>query len=804
MKTQKNFTRILTAIAVWISLVAYAEAQTTSRLSTIIIARGEKAYLEVAVLGTQADEPPEIPLVKGVLVQPSGYGAQTRMVSGRKVEYVYEYLVTSYEVGKYKVPPIEVMVGGTGNITEAIEFAVFDPDELKWSSVESGGRTIRYASSFRTLNKKPFENETIPIEIKAFVPEEIFVEDWGIPAFERDGLTAWRFQPTPRLNRINLLAGRYISVSYPSTITPTRTGKIAIGPAKIRLMTREVIMDPSPSQVNRELYLDVPKLELESIPLPEGAPEGFQNAVGNFRVNASAAVTEVQEGDPISVDLMVTGSGNLDTLKPPTLADPEGWKTYGATTDQRGEERRELAGTVIFHQSIRPLEFKSEIPPFRLVYFDPQDGAYKSLSTRAIALQMTPSILSARPASGPVQSMTVPFERMTDILGVLSPAQLSVPATSTIPYWLGHLVAGFIALSLIGKALWMRYSPRLRKNANQQARLREFREMAANPSSNDIEFLKSAGAYVEHWLGGTSSPEIKAILTERDAVCFRSEKPKSALDPKRRGEILNLLRHAAMAFIIAVLSLGASARAADTFTAAMEAYDAAKYDDAIKLWLDSASYDQLSADALYNIGNACYRSGSPGHAALYYRRAILRASSHQEAQQNLRFIEQKHGAITVQRPDYQYALTKFPLATWKAVCWIGVWLCGLALLVFPATKQGAHLRGVAGVTMVFAPLLVSIGLIGWHYFPDDSKFAPLAKQAVIIGEKVTLHVDAARTAPEVIDAPPGSLCEIIRESGSWSYVAFASKTRGWVPTESLEKIIPPAAPIAPKSDGKTA
>lgn len=111
--------------------------------------------------------------------------------------------------------------------------------------------------------------------------------------------------------------------------------------------------------------------------------------------------------------------------------------------------------------------------------------------------------------------------------------------------------------------------------------------------------------------------------------------------------------------------------------------------------------------------------------------------------------------------------------------------------------------------MVFAPLLVSIGLIGWHFFPDDSKFAPLAKQAVIIGEKVTLHVDAARTAPEVIDAPPGSLCEIIRESGSWSYVAFASKTHGWVPTESLEKIIPPAAPIPPKfrkpkSDGKTA
>jgi hypothetical protein len=69
---------------------------------------------------------------------------------------------------------------------------------------------------------------------------------------------------------------------------------------------------------------------------------------------------------------------------------------------------------------------------------------------------------------------------------------------------------------------------------------------------------------------------------------------------------------------------------------------------------------------------------------------------------------------------------------------------------------------------------------------------------VVTGEKVALHADAARTAPEVIDAPPGSLCEIIAESGRWVYVAFATKTRGWVPIESIEKIIPNKTPEPPK------
>ncbi len=55
-----------------------------------------------------------------------------------------------------------------------------------------------------------------------------------------------------------------------------------------------------------------------------------------------------------------------------------------------------LSGSVVFHQSIRPLEMKSEIPPFRLVYFDPKEDAYKTLTTEPIALQMSPNTSAER------------------------------------------------------------------------------------------------------------------------------------------------------------------------------------------------------------------------------------------------------------------------------------------------------------------------------------------------------------------------------------------------------------------------
>jgi tetratricopeptide (TPR) repeat protein len=810
MNTLKHSIRAFRVLAAWILLSAPAHGQTTCRLSTSFLARGEQALLEISVAGGLPNEIPTPPKIKNIAIQASGRGPQTRILPGRRLEYVFDYIVSGYETGKYAIPPVEVVVDGGKVLTEPLDFVIFNPDELQWSEVEACGKTIRYASSFRVLNDKPFENETTTTEIKVFVPEEMIIEDWGIPDFERDGVAAWRFQPSPMRSRINLLGMRYVSVAYPSTITPTRSGKVAIGPAKIRLMTREIIMDPFPRQVSAEVYLQVPKLEIESIPLPEGAPAGFENAVGSFRLNASTTVTEVQEGDPISVDLIVSGSGNLDTLRPPQLDNPAGWKIYGTTTEQRGDERRQLSGNVVFHQSIRPLEMKSEIPPFRLAYFDPKDETYKTLTSEPIALKMRPNTSAGANPAASVQALPIPFERMTDILAVLRPAQLTVPAARAIPGWLGHAGGALLALVLIAKALWMRYAPRLRKNPARDARMRELREIAKTPPADDKRFLKSAGAFIERHHGENPNPEIQAILAERDAVCFLADKPKAALDPNRRNQILKLLRQAALAFaFIAALGFGQPARAQDTTTLALEAYESAKYDDAVKLWLSAGNYEQLSADTLYNIGNACYRSGSPGHAALYYRRALARDSSHQEARQNLRFIERKHGAIVVYRPEYQYALAKFPISFWQAACWSGLWLCGLALLVFPATRPGARLRVAAVGALVLAPLLVSVGALGWRYFPNDAEFAPLAKQAVIIAEKTALHTDAARTAPEVIDAPPGSLCEIITESGRWLYVAFASKTRGWVPVEAIEKVVPEKAPEPPKfrkpkADGKSA
>jgi predicted small lipoprotein YifL len=810
MSGTRHFNALTVLLTAWLLISAHAGAEAISRLSSRFLARGEQALLEIAVTGVQPTAFPIIPEVPGVEIRLLGQGAKPKQIPGRRLEYVFEYRVSSYDTGIHVLPAFEVTAGSMKSRTEPLEFTIFNPDDLQWSDAVVGGIRFRYASAFRVMNQRLYEGETTPVEIKIFVPRDLFVDDWGIPDFQRDGVTSWRFQPSSWRGQINLLGMPYQSVAYPSTLTPMRPGKVGIGPATVRLVTTQVVMDGFNRRVYQEVNLAVPKLEIETTPLPEGAPQGFENAIGSFNLKTDTAITDVQEGDPIPVDIHVTGSGNLDTLRPPKPVDASGWKVYEATMDQRGDERRELSGTTVFHQFMRPLGLKSAVPSFRLVYFDPKDKTYKTLTTEPIPLKMTPSIAPKADTLTPPQAVMEPVERMTDILGIIHPADLTIRGASRLSGWTGHIIGGLLALGLIAKALWMRHGHKFRKDPAREAWMSELREIECMRDGDDAGFLMSAGRFIERWLGGNPSPDVRTVLAERDSVCFRQDRgDRPVLEPKRREAILKMLRKAAMLWLVtAVLGTG-QARAGDIAAQATAAYDSARYDEAIGLWLKAGRYEELAPDTLFNIGNACYRAGSPGHAALYYRRALARDPGHQESRQNLRFIERKHGSITVHRPEYRYAIAKLPLSTWKGMLWAGVWFCTLAALVFPATRPGARIRMAAVVVWVIGPLLAACGALGWLYFPNDAEFAAVERQAVIVGEKAILHSDAARTSPEVIDAPPGSLCEVIRESGRWAYVAFATKTRGWVPMENIERIVPAAPPIPPtirkpKADGKSA
>jgi tetratricopeptide (TPR) repeat protein len=777
-----------------------------SQISSGFVAKGEQCLFEIRVDGQEPDEMPRLPEVKGLSIEPIGYGTP-QMFPGRRIESSFRYIVSSYAVGVHEIPAVEVVVNGVKMKTAPVRLEVFDPSELKWAEVTSEPAefqdVLKYASIIRIPDRKFYENQAFESEIKIYIPLDVArsVADWGVPEFERKGLAVWRYEPSDPPGKVNLLGQEYVSLAYKTTMTAISPGDLEIGPATVRLIYVKMVFDRRTERMQMQATLDVPKLGLSVAPLPEGAPEGFDNAVGKFTIGTAIKDTKVTEGEPLSVDVTVSGNGNLDNLRSPSLVDPDGWKVYDATPNQRGEERRDLDGTVVFSQFIRPLEMKKGIPPFRLVYFDPESEKYETVMTAFIPLEMTPAIGGRNfESSGSPQSLQVPVERMSDILSMINTDRLVAESGRYIPQWLLHVLAAVIALSLIARALWMRYAHLLEKDETKQKLKKDFAGLSKVASGDDLDFLRAAGGFAERWQLIDKDPEILSIVEERDRLCFRQGKADASVPKSRRDQILRSLRRAALGlFLFAFAGISTpSASAQDIAGKAKEAYDSAKFEEAAGLWLKAGPYEDLTADTLYNIGNASYRMGAPGQAALYYRRALARDKGHGEARQNLRFIERKFGSITIERPSYQYVIARVPLAAWRGTLWAGAWMLVIGLLVFPASRAGSGWRVAGVVGFVLGPLLMSLGGLGWRYFPDDADFAPLERQAVVVGEKVVLHTDAARTSPEVIDAPPGSVAEVLQRSGEWAYVGFATKTRGWVQIGSIEMVIPKEKPEPPK------
>ncbi|PAW75293.1 MAG: hypothetical protein B9S38_01930 [Verrucomicrobiia bacterium Tous-C4TDCM] len=774
---------------------AGAAAMVEAVMSSRFLVRGESGTLELLLPGeVEPDEMPATPVVEGLVIKQGAFRIQQRQGPSRRTEYYIPFTISSYEIGTYVIPSIELTFGGVPQRTAPVEVRIIDEKKLNLSSTTVGNLKITYFAAFHAMKDKPFVGEKQPVELKIYFPDDIYVIDWGIPEFERDGLSAWRFQPQPRLDRAPLLGRGFVAVSYPSTVSTNRPGISTLGPANLRLQLRMISVDNFGGAYAQPLNITIPAIQFDSKPLPPGEPEGFENAIGSFELSVQAGETQIREGDPITLEMTVRGAGNLDALNPPQLLDAEGWKVYDASPAERGEERRELAGEVTFRQFMRPLRPQRAIPPFRLTYFDPVREVYDTLLSDAIPLNVLPSTLPGASPSPP-QVLPMPLEEMTDILGVVNSGATLLAARKNLPSWIWQVIPALVAAGLIIRIAAQKLAPRMRKDPELINREREWKEVERAPNQSG-PFYRSAGHFIERWLGDRQDPLIAEVLAKRDQVCFRQESAEAKIDRSERQRVLRQLRRIALPLLLAFAALTADRASAAEDPAAL--FNEGRYDDAAKAWLDSGPFEQLSPDTLFNIGNAAYRLGSPGEAALYYRRALERDSAHPEARQNLRFLERKFGSITVKRPDYQHQLARVPLSFWQGLVWASAWILAIGLLAFPATRPGAGVRIAAIAGFVTAPLLALGGLLAWRHYPDDARFAPAREQVVIVADSSEVRTDAARTAPKVIDAPAGSLCRILARSGEWAYVAFTNESRGWVPLVDIQPILPETTPQPPK------
>src|SRR4051812_5099259 len=105
-----------------------------------------------------------------------------------------------------------------------------------------------------------------------------------------------------------------------------------------------------------------------------------------------------------------------------------------------------------------------------------------------------------------------------------------------------------------------------------------------------------------------------------------------------------MLRNSSSLGAVLTLILLAMTANAATFEEANQLYEKGKFEHARAAYETVAASGGRTANLFFNLGNAEYRLGHAGRAALDYERALALDPAHPEARMNLNLVREQSGA----------------------------------------------------------------------------------------------------------------------------------------------------------------
>lgn len=264
-------------------------------------------------------------------------------------------------------------------------------------------------------NRNVVRNQQVNIEYQLFYREGMqlrqsrLADSWDAEGFWREELDVER-RPIPKTVVENGL--RYNTITLKRVaVFPTRVGELTVDPLKIEVeaYVPSRSADPfdqffsfRPRYEPVEVASRSVKINVES--LPGQAPEDFLGAVGSFRVEASVDRADVEVGEPIEVELTISGTGNMATIEPPQFEPPGVFEQYDPQVKtQINRSGRQIRGTKTLTYVLVPRSNGVfQIPQVTLSFFNPARGQYESLNPRPTTVRVTgdPMVSPATLTSG--------------------------------------------------------------------------------------------------------------------------------------------------------------------------------------------------------------------------------------------------------------------------------------------------------------------------------------------------------------------------------------------------------------------
>ena len=427
------------------TLRSFAEVQVEASLNPLSFSQDRAARLTITITGTSRTADIILPEIDNIQLHNQGTSSQISMVNGDFSSSVsHNYIVQANKPGKYTIPSLKVTAGGEIFTTQPIRFEVTQGGQQQGAYSTP---TRQDAGQIAFIRISPtgshYPGEMVPFTIKAYFNQAYRVEDINPPTLRGDGVVMSQLQDKPQQTEESVKGRMYHVLTWETSLSGIKAGEHPIGfslnatlliPQKKRMLSPfggngffddSFFNDPAidsffGSAARKPIVSVSPETVFTVIPLPtDNQPANFTGAIGDFNLNVSATPLDAEVGEPITLTMEISGTGNFERVEPPAFPENPDWKTYSPSS-KFSEQGRSNTGTKIFEQAIVAKNAGATgIPPLSFSYFDPQQKRYVTKTSKKLAVHIK------KPAASTIASPVQPAPAT-----VVAKAQPDAPTSS--------------------------------------------------------------------------------------------------------------------------------------------------------------------------------------------------------------------------------------------------------------------------------------------------------------------------------------------------------------------------------------
>ncbi len=769
----------------------------------------------------------------------------------------YTYILCATKNGTYTIPPAHITANGKRLSSKSAKVKVsgespntggaprMHDDSDNHPGLQDAGTPISGNDLFIKVNankRRVHEQEPILLTYKVYTRVDLTQLEGKMP-----DLTGFHTQEIPlpqqKSFHIERVDGRpYKCVTWSQYVMyPQMTGKLEIPSITFNgtVIQQNRNVDPFEAFLNGGSgYIEIkraikaPGMTIQVDPLPK-RPANFSGGVGKFNITAQLNKSEVKANEPITLRVIIGGTGNLKLVKQPQVKFPKDFDTYDAKiTDKTKLTTNGVEGNMIYDFIAVPRNQGSYvIPPIEFVYYDIEANAYKTIKTQQFKLEIAKGDENVNDAVDysnlkdkdihPIKEGDIEIQNINDVF------------YNSTAYWiiLSLLFVVFASVLIIfrKRAIDNADITKLKvKKANRVAtkRLKYANTLMLKNEHDKFydEVLRALWGYVGDKLNmpveQLSKDNIAERLTQRnvdqettsmfiravdeceynryapgdtkgnmnqtfEAAMTAIIKIENVLSKKLRNKApLSLILLAVMIFAIPAPATAITKKNAD------DEYKKGNYQQAIR------DYEELlkkgpSVELYYNLGNAYYRTDNITRAVLNYERALLLSPGDEDIRFNLQMARSKTIDKITPKSEmffvtwYKSLVNFTSIDGWANTAIISIAIALLLILCYLFGKKILIRKAGFYGAIFFVVLFISSNIFAY----EQRRILTRRTGAIITAASAPLKKTPVANSEYNTIIHEGSRVEIIDDTmKDWKLVELEDGREGWIQSSQMERI----------------